>query len=266
MPQLNVILCATLCVAAIGWRPLAKAPSAPRAIARIGATATDARRTSPDSIQFNADKLQMGAHRYDLVVTLRGEEQTIGWSDVALTRSGDTVRFTEALAWPATGLSQRVEVLFHARSLAVQLHTSDMTSGLQRAHSTVSFVGGRATGRVQQLLPLSVSSREVDLPMDENVTDDAIAVHLLATTQLRPGASGTYRAFRMSKGRIETFRVRVGDRETITVPAGRFEVYPIVVNGRQEMAYVSAAEPHLLIATRIREAGSATSLETRLVR
>ena len=176
MPQLNVILCATLCVAAIGWRPLAKAPSAPRAIARIGATATDARRTSPDSIQFNADKLQMGAHRYDLVMTLRGEEQTIGWSDVALTRSGDTVRFTEALAWPATGLSQRVEVLFHARSLAVQLHTSDMTSGLQRAHSTVSFVGGRATGRVQQLLPLSVSSREVDLPMDENVTDDAIAV------------------------------------------------------------------------------------------
>lgn len=268
MSQLTVALCASLCFAATGWRSVREPHFMPATVPASRSPVMDACPPSPDSIRFNAEKVPIGAHRYDMVMIVRGEERTIGWSDIMLTRVGENVRFFAVNSAAAIGLSERIEVLFSATSLAVLSHTAHMSSGLEQGHSRVDFAAGRAKGRVQQPAPQGFRTSDVDLPMDDSVTDDAIADLLLTTADLGPDMSGTFRAFKMSTGRIETTRVRVRGRETVSVPAGKFEVYRVELNGGRGVVFVTTAEPRLLVAERLRKwvGGTVLELEMRLVR
>jgi hypothetical protein len=270
MSQLTAALWVTLCFAGIGWRSEVEPRRAPGTLPGSSSSSIDAPQASPDSLRFNADKVPIGAHRFEMVMILGGEERTIGSSDVVVTRVGDNVRFFAVNVAPPIGLSERIEVLLNATSLAVLSHTADMSSGLDQGHSSVSFAAGRAKGRVQQPTPQGgLRTFDVDLPMDDNVTDDAIADLLLATADLSPGMSGTFRSFNLSKGRIEATRVRVAGRETVSVPAGKFEVYRVELNGGSKgVVFLTTAEPHLLVAERLRKPVASTilELELRLVR
>lgn len=266
MSRLAVGSCTALLLAGLGWQTVLPPPRDSGVAPRPVHLAFSAPSTPTDSIRFNAERVAVGAHRYDLVISLRGEEKIVGSSDVVLTRVGDNMRFTAVTFAPQLAYNDRVEVLFNATSLAPLSHVADAMGGMSQGHTSIAFADGRAKGRVQVPTAQGVRTSDVDVAMDADVTDEAIADVLLATADLEKGMSGSYRAFRASTGKIESTRVRVADRETISVPAGKFEVFRIEVRDGRETLFVTTAEPRIVVASRTRQAGTAASVEMRLVR
>lgn len=154
-------------------------------------------------------------------------------------------------------LRQRVEMLMSGSTLAPISHAETAQSaGRAAVRAEVRFRGGRAVGDfLRERAP-------VDAPIDAGVIDDEAATALLTTLPLVDGYRTSFQTF-ASPGRVETTRLSVLGRDTITVPAGHFETFRVEVMGRDTShIFITTRAPRRVVLVRLLDGSG----EMRLLR
>ena len=157
-------------------------------------------------------------------------------------------------AFPDT--RQRVEMAMDPKTLAPIAHWETLSRvGRGDTRGEVMFRDGRARGA------FILSKGVVDVALDTGLVDDDASTALLAALPLDTGRAFTFRTF-ASPGEVQVTRVRVDGLETVTVPAGRFESYRLVVMARDTSSvFISRSSPRRIVLVRL----AAGSQEMRLI-
>ena len=114
----------------------------------------------------------------------------------------------------------------------------------------VRYLGGRATGDASVPGASGAIERKVvgaDVP--PGTIDDNVVLPLLVGLPWAPGAAFTLPVFASGQNELRTVRLTVVGTESLTVPAGGFEVYKVELTGLPSplTLYVNAVAPHRVL-------------------
>jgi len=145
-------------------------------------------------------------------------------------------------------MSQRTEV----ELLADGTLRSTRQAGRVRGHDTridVTYADGRAKGSATIPTVAGAHTITIDTTVAAGAIDDNLITALLSAFAWTPTAEFTIPVFLSGKGEMQAVTLAVKATESITVPAGMFEVYRVqLAGGPAPVAmYVTTAAPHRLI-------------------
>jgi hypothetical protein len=182
-----------------------------------------------------------------------------GWRPVGgliqtVARDSAAIRMSVDYAFPDS--KQRVEVAMDAKTLAPLAHWETLSSrGKGDTHGEVMFREGRARGA------FILSKRVFDVAIDTGIVDNDASTALLSTLPLEINRTFTFRGF-VSPGQMEVTRVHVASIDTVTVPAGRFPSYRLLVMARDTSnVFISRSSPRRVVLVRLGDG----SQEMRLI-
>ncbi len=167
--------------------------------------------------QFDASRLRTGLFRYRTM--LRGKDA--GTSSISITRvDSGAYRFRNEVTgqfrqtWEAVASSR-----FEPRSATLGLGEDDDRSRTM----SLLYRGGNVTGTATRTDPgKGARTTSVSASVPEDVVDQRIDWAAVMSTSLSPGQTIAFSVYDPWIG-VSRVSGRVGDRETITVPAGTFE-------------------------------------------
>jgi hypothetical protein len=204
---------------------------------------------------FEPARLRSGIDSFALVMRVTGDRPA-GYVVQTIARDGGNLRM--AVDYDLGATIQRVEMMMDARTLAPMAHWEGLrrrTGGETRGE--VQFRNGRARGAY------ILSKGVIDIPIDTGLVDDDASTALLAALPLDSARSFTFRTF-ASPGQVEITRIQVAGIETVTVPAGRFEAYRLVVMARDTSSvFVSTASPRRIVLVRLSDGSGEMRLLNR---
>lgn len=189
-----------------------------------------------------------------VVVTGVTTPRTVGHVVQTIARERGAIRL--AVDYSLGTTFQRVEMVMDGKTLAPMAHWESLSRpGRGQARGEVQFKGGRASGAY------ILSKAVFDVPVDPDLVDDDASTALLAALPLDTGRTFTFRTF-ASPGHVETTRVQVAGVESVTVPAGRFDTWRLVVMARDtSTVFVSTGIRRRVVLVRLGDG----SQEMRLV-
>ena len=119
----------------------------------------------------------------------------------------------------------------------------------QDATIEIAYHDGRAKGHATIPSSAGALTTTIDTTVVAGAIDDNLLTALLPAMEWSPSASFTVPVFLSSKGYVQSLTLTVKGTETITVPAGTFEVYRIDLAGGQAPVamYVTTAIPRRLV-------------------
>lgn len=182
-----------------------------------------------------------------------------GWrpvGGVVQTIARDTTAIRLAVDYSFIDSKQRVEMAMDPTSLAPLAHWESLTArGRGDTRGEVRFSDGRARGAF-------ILSRSIfDIPLDTGVVDDDASTALLPTLPLEMGRAFTFRTF-ATPGEVRLTRAHVAGIDTVSVPAGTFEAWRLVVMSRDTShVFISRTAPRRVVLVRLSDG----SQEMRLV-
>lgn len=204
---------------------------------------------------FDADRIVASIDSFVVVTRAPGG----AWRSVAGTiqtvaRDSAAIRVAVDYVTPTT--KQRVEMGMHPKTLAPIAHFEELSRrGSPDTRGQIMFSGGRARGA------FILSKGIVDVAVDSTVIDDDASTVLLTALPLDTGRAFTFRTF-ASPGQVERTRVEVTGMETVTVPAGTFPTYRLVVMARDTSSvFVTRTLPRRVVLVRLGDG----SQEMRLI-
>ena len=145
-------------------------------------------------------------------------------------------------------MSQRTEV----ELLADGTLRSTRQTGRVRGHDThidVTYADGRAKGSATTPTVAGAHTITIDTTVAAGAIDDNLITALLSAFAWSPKSEFTIPVFLSGKGEMQAVTLAVKATESITVPAGTFDVYRVqLAGGPAPVAiYVTKAAPHRLI-------------------
>jgi hypothetical protein len=113
----------------------------------------------------------------------------------------------------------------------------------------IAYANGRAKGTATAPSVAGVQTTAIDTTVAPGTIDDNLITALLPAFAWAPNATFTIPVFLSGKGHTQPLTLAVQAMESLTVPAGTFEVYRIeMVGGSAAVAlYVTTAAPHRLV-------------------
>lgn len=201
---------------------------------------------------FDASRIVPGIDSFAIVMPVTG--RTAGHVVQTIARDGGNIRI--AVDYDLGPAVQRVEMMMNGSTLAPIAHWEGLTRrGRGDTRGEVHFTNGRAKGAY------ILSRGVIDIPIDTGIVDDDASTALLAALPLDTGRAFTFRTF-ASPGQVEITRATVGGIDTVSVPAGRFEVYRVNVMARDtSTVFISRAAPYRVVLVRLGDG----SQEMRLI-
>lgn len=165
---------------------------------------------------------------------------------VIQTIARDTTAIRVAVDYTFPDSKQRVEMAMDPGSLAPLAHWENLSRrGKGDARGEVLFREGRARGAY--ILSKSV----IDVALDSGIVDDDASTALLPSLPLDSGRAFSFRTL-ASPGEVQVTRVNVMGIDTVTVPAGRFAAYRLVVMARDtSTVFISTATPRRVVLVRL---------------
>jgi len=147
-----------------------------------------------------------------------------------------------------TIMNQRTEVELAADGSL----RSTMQTGRVRGQDTridIVYANGRAKGRSTTPTMAGAHTITIDTTVSADAIDDNLITVVLPAMSWNATASFTLPVFQSGKGEEHALTLAVRSTETVTVPAGTFEVYRIeVAGGPAPVAmFVTTARPHRLV-------------------
>ncbi len=200
----------------------------------MGATAT-----------LRPDPARLVARRDSFAVMVQGNP--FGAMVRETVRDGDGWILREVSTIPAAGLDQRTEVRL-GPGLALRSLEQRGTAGGQEMRIDVAVAEGRATGSARTPTPQGMRDTTVNVMLPAGAIDDNAVATLLATIPLPASGSFSLPVLASGQGTMKTVAYTVAGRESITVPAGTFDVVRVDAQGEQPVTYwVTASAPYRLV-------------------
>ena len=171
--------------------------------------------------QFDASRLRLGAFRYRTI--LKGQDA--GTSSISITRADAAYRFRNEVTGPFRQTWEAVATSrFEPRSATLGLGQSDD----RRRSMSLVYGAGAVTGTATRTdLTRGAQTSEVSARVPDDVVDQRIDWAAVMSTSLSPGQTIAFSVYDPWIG-VSRVTGRVGNPETITVPAGTFETQRVV--------------------------------------
>jgi len=145
-------------------------------------------------------------------------------------------------------MNQHTEMELAADGAMLSTHQTGQVRG-QQTSIEIAYRDGRAKGSATTPSIAGVQTTAIDTTIAAGVIDDNLITALLPAMEWGPAATFTLPVFLSGKGYAQPLTLSVKATETITVPAGTFEVYRVEMAGGQTPVamYVTVAAPHRLV-------------------
>ena len=223
------------------------------AVAPVNIIDTDGNPVSPEdlapkaiAVEFDASQLEAGTDSFQITV----QGNPMGRLVTELSKSGDTLVYTETMSLAAVGISQATTLRFDATTLATLTVEQNGQFGGQASEIQLTYSDGRVAGHTQTPQPGGAPKVvDIDTTVVSGTIDLNAVQFLLPTLPLAEGASWTLNAFDASTGAMRQVKLKVAGVEDVTVPAGTFSTFRIDgdTGGQSFVFYVSREAPRRLI-------------------
>lgn len=175
---------------------------------------------------------------------------TIGGKRVTLTKSRDSVVYTETVSLGPAG-SQHLTALLDTGTLAPRSVDAVGMAGGQARETHLVYQGTHVQGTV--IVPMAGGhpmTVRIDTTLSPGTVDENTLEVVIPALPLGVGQRFALAGFAADQKREETLTVAVQDSGTVTVPAGTFQTYKVLVSGGKAplTMYVTTAMPHRLIS------------------
>jgi hypothetical protein len=119
----------------------------------------------------------------------------------------------------------------------------------QNTSISITYHDGRANGSATTPSFAGIVSTTIDTTVAAGAIDDNLITALLPALDWSPTASFTLPVFLSGKGYVQPLTLAVRRTETVTVPAGTFEVYRVEMSGSQAPVamFVTTDPTHRLV-------------------
>jgi hypothetical protein len=189
--------------------------------------------------------------------------QVLGSSTIALSREGTNYRYVTDLLIQGGAMHQHTETVFNGITLMpISQAVKYSIQGKTPLTTNISVADGRAKGRAQDPGPTGVVRTTVDLEVPPGTVDDEASAALILTLPLAEGYVKSFTSLGISPSEIRANTVMVQGKETVTVPAGTFETYRVLVHSKEDATmYVTTTAPRRTVMVRV-----GNGVELRLVK
>ena len=187
----------------------------------------------------------------DSFIALAGG-QPLGTAVLSLAREGGNFRYVVDIALMAVNVRQHYESVFDATTLMPGLQT--MTGNIQGTpiNSRIVVADGRAKGTAMDPGPMGITTSNVDLPVPPGTVDDQAGLALVASLDLAEGFKTSYMSLGDSPTAVRSNQVTVQGKETVTVPAGTFETYRVLIHAKNDVVmFATTAMPRRIVMVRV---------------
>jgi len=208
-------------------------------------------RMAPADFQVRAGALDLNLSRLvartdSFSVLVQGN--ALGFQRATLEKTAGGFRLVESLQI-ATFVQSNSEITMDARGMPMRVKQTGAIQG-QKTNIDVSFANGRARGTA--LMPgkqPAGTPLAIDTVIPAGTIEQSTLNALLPAFRWAPDAKFTFASFNSDDGTLRQSVLRVMGKETVTVPAGTFEVYRADLTGgaQTQTLYVSTAAPNRLI-------------------
>jgi len=198
------------------------------------------------------DATQLAPRRDSLQIVIQGNP--MGAQTIEITAEAGQVVVAERTTIPLMGMNQETRVAMDAATLAVTAVDQTGQVGPQAAETHVTVRDGRITGRAQRPQPGGQpKTAEIDTVLPAGTIEANQLTAVVPALALEEGASFAVNVFDASEGSLKPYTIRVEGSETVTVPAGAFDVFKVVVTGGPfpTAMYVTRAAPRRIVRIEI---------------
>jgi hypothetical protein len=205
----------------------------------VAGTLPVAAQTSP--INFGS----LLARSDSFVVMIQGN--ALGFQRTAIERTETGFRMVDDVQIGAI-MSQHTEIELAPDGTLRSTHQTGQVRGVE-ARIDIAYADGRAKGSATTPAAGGVQTTTIDTTVAAGVIDDNLITALLPAMAWAPGATFTLPVFLSGKGHVQNITLTVKATETLTVPAGTFEVYRVeMAGGPAPVAmFLTTAAPHRLV-------------------
>jgi len=227
------------------------------AIASVRIIGPDGGTMTPDQLQpptgpapLDLSRVAMG--RDSFVANAGGN--VLGWRVTSISRSTDSVMFTDSMAL-GQAMTRAVAAVLDVATLAPRRVDQTSTSAGQQLEVHLQYAAGRVSGSA--ILPghASTSTPAIPRPVAIDTTvapgtyDGYVLAPLICALPLAPSQSFALNVFSIQTRGIHVITVAVDSAQTLTVPAGTFKAYRVHGTGVDAglLWYVTSDAPHRLL-------------------
>ena len=215
-------------------------------------------------ITFDPGKIRFGVDSFAVVLAQLGQNMPAGTEVVNVHKDGTKVVFEVAITATAIGMMGTMTIESGGAMEPLRLLNRGSFQGMSFGDS-VTVQNGRATGTSQTPTgPGTVATSKVDAPVTAGLLlDRDLLIALLPTAELSVGMTASLTTLDERTGTFVPLTLTVEGTETITVPAGRFDVVRVQAKSNESMvAYVSTTAPRRVVRANYPDAG----IELRLLK
>ncbi|HYL20475.1 MAG TPA: insulinase family protein [Gemmatimonadales bacterium] len=174
----------------------------------------------------------------------------LGFAVADITHVGDSVVYTEHASMGGGVFDQRTTVVFSAADAAARRLDQVMIRQGTKVEAHLVYAAGRVKGN--SLVPQAdgtVQQFPVDTAVPPGIIDENVAPFVGSSLVLAPGQTVRLAVFTPSEVVTKVLTFKVGQPETVVVPAGTFHAYRVEVTGSKVplVLYVSTDSPHRVV-------------------
>jgi predicted Zn-dependent peptidase len=224
-----------------------------KAIAPVRLVDVDGKALTPDDLNPPAtavtlDPRQLESRTDSSQVVVQGKP--LGFAVADITHVGDSVVYSEHAGMGNGMFDQRTTVVFSAADAAARRLDQVMIRQGTKVEAHLVYAGGRVTGN--NLVPQpdgTVQQLPVDTAVPPGIVDENVAPLVGSSLVLAPGQTVRLTVFTPSEVATKVLTFKVGQPETVVVPAGTFQAYRVDVTGPRIplVLYVSVDSPHRVV-------------------
>lgn len=215
-------------------------------------------------LTFDPSKIRIAADSFEVYLGQLGQTMRAGTERVEVSKEGPRFIFSESIAAQMIGVTRAVRIVIGAGLEPIELTSHGSFQGAVMGDS-VTVRDGKATGSMQQPSgPGTFKTTSVDATVTaQTLFDEDLLIALLPTAELTEGAKASLTVVDGASGKAVPMEVTVEGTETITVPAGKFDVVRVRAKSTDVMvAYVSTTAPRRVVRVNYLDAG----IEIRLMK
>ncbi len=200
---------------------------------------------APLHAQSPINFLALEARRDSFAVTVQGN--VLGFQRTIVERTESGFRITDDVVI-GTIMTQRTEIDLAPDGAMRWTQQTGRVRG-QDTRIDIMYAGGRAKGTAMTPSATGGQTITFDTTLAPGTIDDNLITVLLPVFAWSPGATFTVPVFLSGKGEVHPLTLSAKVTESLTVPAGTFEVYRVeILGGSAPVAmYVTTTAPHRLI-------------------
>jgi zinc protease len=203
---------------------------------------------SPPATPLALDPGQLVSRTDSSQVLFQGKP--FGFSVADIRYAGDSVVYAERSNLGSGTFEQQTTVVFSAADASARRLDQVLTQQGSKVETHLVYAAGRVTGK--SFAPQADGSAQqfaVDTVVPPGIVDENVAPFVGSVLPLAPGQTFKLTVFTPSEVVTKVLTFKVGQPESVVVPAGTFQAYRVDVSGSKFpfVLYVSVDSPHRVV-------------------